>query len=263
MGRRHDPARPLPAADMADGAAADDIACRTRLAAESLKPIVTSLPATSGSGTKRARPSTAASRGRAGSSPGACASSMPGEASAGRSGTTSRQAGRSFRSTSSCTRSSRDAASCSGTGSSGASGTGFIAPGGSPAAADAAATSRSAPWTSRGGGSATSATGPCGRSPRGSRRTARVSRTAGTEPGAPPAAGAVPPRPGSAGRGRLIFFDRPGRFVENKKLRGGGVAQLGEHHVRNVGVEGSIPFSSTIFRPVFRFREKWRLEPGD
>ena len=29
--------------------------------------------------------------------------------------------------------------------------------------------------------------------------------------------------------------------------QGGGVAQLGEHHVRNVGVEGSIPFSSTIF----------------
>ena len=28
---------------------------------------------------------------------------------------------------------------------------------------------------------------------------------------------------------------------------GGGVAQLGEHHVRNVGVEGSIPFSSTTF----------------
>ncbi|MBP2688454.1 MAG: hypothetical protein H6Q83_641, partial [Deltaproteobacteria bacterium] len=28
---------------------------------------------------------------------------------------------------------------------------------------------------------------------------------------------------------------------------GGGVAQLGEHHVRNVGVEGSIPFSSTTY----------------
>ena len=35
---------------------------------------------------------------------------------------------------------------------------------------------------------------------------------------------------------------------ESIKLRaGGGVAQLGEHHVRNVGVEGSIPFSSTTF----------------
>ncbi len=35
---------------------------------------------------------------------------------------------------------------------------------------------------------------------------------------------------------------------ENAFLRaGGGVAQLGEHHVRNVGVEGSIPFSSTTF----------------
>ena len=31
---------------------------------------------------------------------------------------------------------------------------------------------------------------------------------------------------------------------------GGGVAQLGEHHVRNVGVEGSIPFSSTTFSTV-------------
>ena len=27
----------------------------------------------------------------------------------------------------------------------------------------------------------------------------------------------------------------------------GAVAQLGEHHVRNVGVAGSIPVSSTIF----------------
>lgn len=35
---------------------------------------------------------------------------------------------------------------------------------------------------------------------------------------------------------------------ENVSLHaGGGVAQLGEHHVRNVGVEGSIPFSSTTF----------------
>ena len=40
-----------------------------------------------------------------------------------------------------------------------------------------------------------------------------------------------------------------GEIGENAFLRaGGGVAQLGEHHVRNVGVEGSIPFSSTILR---------------
>lgn len=39
-----------------------------------------------------------------------------------------------------------------------------------------------------------------------------------------------------------------GQIGENAFLRaGGGVAQLGEHHVRNVGVEGSIPFSSTTF----------------
>ena len=39
-----------------------------------------------------------------------------------------------------------------------------------------------------------------------------------------------------------------GGIGENAFLRaGGGVAQLGEHHVRNVGVEGSIPFSSTTF----------------
>ena len=39
-----------------------------------------------------------------------------------------------------------------------------------------------------------------------------------------------------------------GEIGENAFLRaGGGVAQLGEHHVRNVGVEGSIPFSSTTF----------------
>jgi hypothetical protein len=40
-------------------------------------------------------------------------------------------------------------------------------------------------------------------------------------------------------------FDRVDPIVENNRLQGGGVAQLGEHHVRNVGVEGSIPFSST------------------
>ena len=39
-----------------------------------------------------------------------------------------------------------------------------------------------------------------------------------------------------------------GEIGENYSLyAGGGVAQLGEHHVRNVGVEGSIPFSSTTF----------------
>ena len=39
-----------------------------------------------------------------------------------------------------------------------------------------------------------------------------------------------------------------GAIGENALLHaGGGVAQLGEHHVRNVGVEGSIPFSSTTF----------------
>ena len=39
-----------------------------------------------------------------------------------------------------------------------------------------------------------------------------------------------------------------GVIGENAFLHaGGGVAQLGEHHVRNVGVEGSIPFSSTTF----------------
>jgi hypothetical protein len=39
-----------------------------------------------------------------------------------------------------------------------------------------------------------------------------------------------------------------GVIGENACLHaGGGVAQLGEHHVRNVGVEGSIPFSSTTF----------------
>ncbi len=42
-------------------------------------------------------------------------------------------------------------------------------------------------------------------------------------------------------------FDRNRRIVENMRSQGGGVAQLGEHHVRNVGVEGSIPFSSTTF----------------
>ncbi len=60
-------------------------------------------------------------------------------------------------------------------------------------------------------------------------------------------------------------FDSVRRFGENRSLRGGGVAQLGEHHVRNVGVEGSNPFSSTTFFPV-RLRLPsliaWRPEPG-
>jgi hypothetical protein len=56
---------------------------------------------------------------------------------------------------------------------------------------------------------------------------------------------AVPPAP-------CAFLVRElttrGKIGENAFLRaGGGVAQLGEHHVRNVGVEGSIPFSSTTF----------------
>ena len=45
---------------------------------------------------------------------------------------------------------------------------------------------------------------------------------------------------------KLFFFDREKRQGEYNVPQGGGVAQLGEHHVRNVGVEGSIPFSSTI-----------------
>ena len=40
-----------------------------------------------------------------------------------------------------------------------------------------------------------------------------------------------------------------GGIGENAFLRaGGGVAQLGEHHVRNVGVGSSILLSSTILR---------------
>ena len=40
-----------------------------------------------------------------------------------------------------------------------------------------------------------------------------------------------------------------GEIGENAFLRaGGGVAQLGEHHVRNVGVGSSILLSSTILR---------------
>lgn len=39
-----------------------------------------------------------------------------------------------------------------------------------------------------------------------------------------------------------------GEISENAFLRtGGGVAQLGEHHVRNVGVGSSILLSSTTF----------------
>ena len=46
------------------------------------------------------------------------------------------------------------------------------------------------------------------------------------------------------------FIDKPGRFSQNTFLREsahtrGDVAQLGEHHVRNVGAEGSNPFIST------------------
>ena len=53
-----------------------------------------------------------------------------------------------------------------------------------------------------------------------------------------------PFRPGPR-RSKLFFFDGEKRQAEYNVLQGGGVAQLGEHHVRNVGVEGSIPFSST------------------
>lgn len=47
-------------------------------------------------------------------------------------------------------------------------------------------------------------------------------------------------------------------------LPGGGVAQLGEHHVRNVGVEGSIPFSSTIlfFLPLSNGAPLFLREPA-
>ena len=46
------------------------------------------------------------------------------------------------------------------------------------------------------------------------------------------------------------FIDKPSRFSENTFLREsahirGDVAQLGEHHVRNVGVVGSNPIIST------------------
>ncbi len=61
---------------------------------------------------------------------------------------------------------------------------------------------------------------------------------------------------------RACRFDSVRRIGENRSLRGGGVAQLGEHHVRNVGVEGSNPFSSTIFRSFVTFREKWHLAAG-
>ena len=61
--------------------------------------------------------------------------------------------------------------------------------------------------------------------------------------------GCAPAADAATGPGqRGICFDRDGRIVENGTFKGGGVAQLGEHHVRNVGVEGSIPFSSTILR---------------
>src|SRR3990170_2897235 len=55
-------------------------------------------------------------------------------------------------------------------------------------------------------------------------------------------------------RDRRNGLDSAGRIGENGNPQGGGVAQLGEHHVRNVGVEGSIPFSSTILS--FRY-EGW------
>ena len=56
---------------------------------------------------------------------------------------------------------------------------------------------------------------------------------------------------------KIIFFHREKQQGGYNVPQGGGVAQLGEHHVRNVGVEGSIPFSSTIF--VFPFRSSVSL----
>ena len=49
--------------------------------------------------------------------------------------------------------------------------------------------------------------------------------------------------------GRQFGLTTRGEIGENAFLRaGGGVAQLGEHHVRNVGVGSSILLSSTILR---------------
>ena len=69
-----------------------------------------------------------------------------------------------------------------------------------------------------------------------------------------PAARAGTPVPGNPeGIGDLNWMRYGTRLTSAGKsgrmplLKGGGVAQLGEHHVRNVGVEGSIPFSSTTF----------------
>ena len=50
---------------------------------------------------------------------------------------------------------------------------------------------------------------------------------------------------------RPDLADRLRAYLENRDFGveflvcGGAVAQLGEHHVRNVGVEGSNPFCST------------------
>lgn len=49
---------------------------------------------------------------------------------------------------------------------------------------------------------------------------------------------------------RATSFDKSGRYGQNNAPREsaptcGDVAQLGEHHVRNVGAEGSNPFIST------------------
>jgi hypothetical protein len=68
----------------------------------------------------------------------------------------------------------------------------------------------------------------------------------GSAPRGPLPACRFPFRPGPR-RSKLFFFDGEKRQAEYNVPQGGGVAQLGEHHVRNVGVEGSIPFSSTIF----------------
>jgi hypothetical protein len=80
---------------------------------------------------------------------------------------------------------------------------------------------------------------------------AKIQRPRGSALRAPLFACRFPSRPDPRSS-KYFFFDREKRRGEYNVPQGGGVAQLGEHHVRNVGVEGSIPFSSTIF--FFSFR---------
>jgi hypothetical protein len=81
--------------------------------------------------------------------------------------------------------------------------------------------------------------------------SANIQRPRGSAPRGPPLACRIPFRTGPR-RSKIFFFDGEKRQGGYNVSQGGGVAQLGEHHVRNVGVEGSIPFSSTIF--FFSFR---------